>query len=124
MQMNNSIVDAQPTSEISLSYQFQDFYIHQVEKDTNTAVCNPMSEHRKEYHEIIWIKSGKGKQYLDYQSFNINENTLILISKGQLHLLEAIDVIYGYIIRFNDSFLPSEIILSYSLSNFGSMENL
>jgi AraC family transcriptional activator of pobA len=62
--------------------------------------------HRHDFQEILWIRSGRGEQAIDGQTFSIQPTTFYLIARGQVHqLITGIDV-DGLVIRFSDEFLP------------------
>lgn len=64
--------------------------------------------HRHNFQEIIWVKSGAGVHSIDDEIIQIQPNTFYFIGKGQVHyFLEGFDL-DGVLIRFTDSFLPSE----------------
>lgn len=68
---------------------------------------NPNKPHRNNFQAIIWIKDGSGTHLIDDQLYNIESNTFMLLSKGQVHAFNpAIDTL-GWALRFADSFLDS-----------------
>ena len=60
--------------------------------------------HKHTFYEILWIKKGKTKQFIDYQEYEIADNTLFFISQGQLHSFEAWQGLEGYTIMFTEDF--------------------
>lgn len=63
--------------------------------------------HRHDFQEILWVRSGYGKQAFDGQVFPIQANSFYLIAKGQVHqLITGIDL-DGLVIRFSEHFLPN-----------------
>ena len=61
--------------------------------------------HRHSFHELLWIRRGKGHHRIDDQQLTINPETFYLIGKGRIHYFdEGIDL-DGFLIRFTDDFL-------------------
>ncbi|MCW9033180.1 MAG: helix-turn-helix transcriptional regulator [Rhodospirillales bacterium] len=66
----------------------------------------PEHPHRHNFQELIWIKSGTGKQAIDGETMEIRPSTFYLIAKGQVHqFLEAKDI-NGFVLRFTEEFRP------------------
>ena len=66
--------------------------------------------HRHDYQTIIWTLAGTGHHVLDDQSITTPANTLLLISRGQVHKVQALSKEgHGMVIRFKDDFLPHTI---------------
>ena len=62
--------------------------------------------HRHSFQEVLWIRSGNGRQVIDDNVLNIRPNSFYLIAKGQIHqFISGIDI-DGLLIRFTDNFLP------------------
>ena len=70
------------------------------------------SPHRHPFQEIIYIKSGAGKHTIDGTVFNLQPNTIYVIGEGQIHEFLEGSNLSGYLIRYRQSTLPTE------LSNF------
>lgn len=60
--------------------------------------------HVHSFYQIIWFTSGKGKHYVDFNEYEIEDNTLFFISKGQIHHFDE-NQYEGAIIHFNESFI-------------------
>lgn len=75
----------------------------------------------RDFHVIFWIIKGRGKYYVDFQEFDFEENTVILLSKDQLHYMEDFpDDIEMQSIVFNPSFLYRSQYDLHHLFNFYS----
>ncbi len=46
----------------------------------------------RDFHVIFWIKKGTGRYIVDFVEYEFQPNTLILLSKSQLHHFEPFDV--------------------------------
>ena len=42
----------------------------------------------RDFHVIFWFKKGTGKYYIDFQEYQIEPNTIMLVSKDNLHYFE------------------------------------
>jgi AraC family transcriptional activator of pobA len=63
--------------------------------------------HRHNYHEIFVVQSGHGQHAIDGQSTDLLPCTVSLITKGQVHIVEHLTELTGWLIRFTDDFLPA-----------------
>jgi len=64
------------------------------------AVSIDEHPHRHEFTELMYIQSGTGKHEVDGKEYNLNENTIYIISKGQVHNFLYAKDIKGILIRF------------------------
>ncbi len=60
--------------------------------------------HIHSFYQIIWFVKGSGKHYVDFKEYEVEDNTLFFISKGQVHLFDE-NIQEGCVIHFNESFL-------------------
>lgn len=85
--------------------QFEIYCLNQYLEESSGHALKP---HIHGFYQIIWFKSGKGKHYVDFNGFDVEDNTLFFISKGQIHYFDN-SKYEGYIIHFNESFIaPNE----------------
>ncbi|MEA4917978.1 AraC family transcriptional regulator [Proteiniphilum sp.] len=63
--------------------------------------------HRHSFYQIIWFISGKGKHYVDFNEYEVKENSLFFVSKGQIHYFDN-NSYEGCIIHFNESFVAED----------------
>jgi AraC family transcriptional activator of pobA len=61
--------------------------------------------HRHDYHELIWIRSGRGQHLLDGRPFPVREQTITVIGRGQVHVFEVGEDLHGAVVRFRDEAL-------------------
>lgn len=59
---------------------------------------------RLHYHRILVIENGKGILTVDDRSFEIKENTVFLLSKGQIYHFGKQSAVNGFWISFGDCF--------------------
>ena len=64
--------------------------------------------HRHDYHELIWIRSGSGRHLIDGAPLPIEENTVTIIGRGQVHVFEEGEDLHGAILRLRDELLPGD----------------
>ncbi len=69
---------------------------------------NPELPHRHNFQELIWIKSGSGKQTIDGEMSEISAATFYLIAKGQVHHFLKAKNVDGFVLRFNEEFRPRQ----------------
>jgi len=61
--------------------------------------------HRHAYHELIWVRDGRGGHLIDGESVEFGPRTLTLIAKGQVHQFARADDVSGLVVRFDDEWL-------------------
>jgi AraC family transcriptional regulator, transcriptional activator of pobA len=64
--------------------------------------------HRHDYHELIWIRSGSGQHLIDGEPLPIEEGTVTIIGRGQVHVFEQGENLYGAVLRLRDELLPGD----------------
>jgi len=65
--------------------------------------------HRHPFQEIIFIISGTGKHTIDGEVLNLTPNTIYVIGQGQVHEFLEGKHLVGFLLRYKESFLPSEL---------------
>lgn len=66
--------------------------------------------HRHNYHELFIVQSGHGRHAIDGESSDLLPSTVSFVTKGQVHILEHITNLTGWVLRWNDEFLPTGMI--------------
>jgi AraC family transcriptional regulator, transcriptional activator of pobA len=61
--------------------------------------------HRHAYHELIWVRDGRGRHLIDGEPVDFGPHTLTLIAKGQVHQFERAEGVTGVVVRFDDDWL-------------------
>jgi AraC family transcriptional regulator, transcriptional activator of pobA len=61
--------------------------------------------HRHDYHELIWIRSGRGRHLIDGGPLPIEEGTVTIIGRGQVHVFEQGENLHGAVLRLRDELL-------------------
>jgi AraC family transcriptional regulator, transcriptional activator of pobA len=64
--------------------------------------------HRHDYHELIWIRSGSGRHLIDGAPLPIEEGSVTIIARGQVHVFEEGEDLHGAILRLRDELLPGD----------------
>jgi AraC family transcriptional activator of pobA len=68
---------------------------------------DPVREpHRHDYHELIWVRSGRGHHLLDGEPFEVAPGTVTLIGRGQIHQFEQAEGVAGAVVRFGNELVP------------------
>jgi len=81
------------------------FEIKYLKTDIDRKLLNEQP-HKHLWQEVIYVKSGTGRQKIDDKVFELKANTFYMIGKGQVHdFLEGNDL-SGFLLRFVDNFLP------------------
>lgn len=80
--------------------------------------------HKHNFHEIIYINHGEGKHTIDDKIYDLKSQTFYLISKGQVHEFLEGSNLKGYLLRFQDNFLPPMIVNSKNPLNSTLLGNI
>lgn len=68
---------------------------------------DPRLPHQPGFYQVILFTHGKGKHYVDFNWYPVQENTLIYLAKDQVHAFDFTDDLQGYCIVFSEKFLVS-----------------
>ncbi|MEM9258977.1 MAG: hypothetical protein AAGA62_04985, partial [Bacteroidota bacterium] len=64
----------------------------------------PQGRHRHNFHAILFIQAGGGRQEIDLDIFSLAPQQVVIIPKGAIHQeLESLNIV-GYEILFTDEF--------------------
>jgi AraC family transcriptional regulator, transcriptional activator of pobA len=61
--------------------------------------------HRHAYHELIWVRAGRGQHLIDGDPVEFGPHTLTLIAKGEVHQFQRAQDVSGVVARFDDEWL-------------------
>jgi AraC family transcriptional regulator, transcriptional activator of pobA len=64
--------------------------------------------HRHDYHELIWVRTGSGQHLIDGEPHPIEEGTVTIIARGQVHVFEEAENLHGAVLRLRDELLPGD----------------
>jgi AraC family transcriptional regulator, transcriptional activator of pobA len=64
--------------------------------------------HRHDYHELIWVRSGSGRHLIDGSPLPVEEGTVTIIGRGQVHVFEEGENLHGAVLRLRDELLPGD----------------
>jgi AraC family transcriptional regulator, transcriptional activator of pobA len=67
-----------------------------------TTPADARDPHRHDYHELIWVREGSGRQLLDGRPVPVEPRTLTLIGRGQVHVFESARGVRGAVVRFGE----------------------
>jgi AraC-like DNA-binding protein len=76
--------------------------------------------HSHSYYQIIWFFEAGGIHTVDFNCFEVKENTVLFVNKDQVHAFDDNLEIKGWLIHFNESFFMHsdvDIFLKYNLFN-------
>jgi len=61
--------------------------------------------HRHDYHELIWIRSGRGRHLIDGEPLPVAPASITVIGRGQVHQFQQAEDVSGAVVRFGDEVL-------------------
>lgn len=68
------------------------------------------SPHRHDYYAIVLIEKGKGVHYVDFQKYELEDNSVYFILPGQMHQLVPSEEPKGWVLAFTEEFLIANSI--------------
>ena len=63
--------------------------------------------HRHAYHELIWVRDGRGRHLVDGEPVEFGPHTLTMIARGQVHQFQRAEDVNAVVARFEDDWLSS-----------------
>jgi len=64
--------------------------------------------HRHDYHELIWIRSGRGRHLIDGEALPVEPGTVTIIGRGQVHVFDEGEDLHGAVLRLREDLLTGE----------------
>ncbi len=95
--------------------QFEVYDLRSYRKKSGVHAAVP---HSHSYYQIIWFFNKGGTHTVDFKTYPVNTNTILFISKGQIHAFDDDLDIDGWLIHFNESFFMHtdvDIFLKYNI---------
>jgi AraC family transcriptional activator of pobA len=65
----------------------------------------PRAPHRHDYHELIWVRAGRGRHSIDGAPVPVAPGTVTVIGRGAVHVFEQAEELTGAVLRFGDELL-------------------
>lgn len=98
---------------------YKDFNISSYQDDEQEDL-NRVEAHRHTYYEIIWIKKGWGKHFVDFQTYEFKGPCLFILQPGVVHKIHKAVPTEGHVVKFSETFLAEDdregnVILRYDL---------
>lgn len=112
--------------------QIEQYHLHKAHPEKLQFEAYPLASYRQRsslkaaephshsYYQIIWFVKGEGVHQVDFNSYPIEDNTVIFISKDQIHAFDEKLTNEGWLIHFNESFFMQtdiDIFLKYNIFN-------
>jgi len=95
--------------------------------ETLDEVIQTPEPDRHTFYEVLWIKTGEGQHYIDFEGYDIRPNTLFFIASGQIHFWTVPQPSSGYVLLFAEELFqlngaPSAIIQDFLLFETGNRQ--
>ncbi|PUV24510.1 helix-turn-helix domain-containing protein [Sphingobacterium athyrii] len=82
--------------------QFEVQPLQDLIQDHQDDIAKP---HIHSFYQIIWFKKGNGKHFVDFNEYDVSENTIFFIAKNQVHAFDSNRDYEGFAIHFSEDFL-------------------
>ncbi len=96
--------------------EFEILSIENLRKKREVLDHSPTLPHRLSFYIILVITKGSGTHFIDFKPYPYSENSILTISRGQVHAFDKSMQNKGFLILFTDSFLSKNMIHSDILS--------
>lgn len=96
------------------------FEVYDLNEYRTKNIEKASTPHSHSYYQIIWFFNGDGTHVIDFETYNITENTILFISKDQVHSFDDNLDVKGWLVHFNDIFFMHsdvDIFLKYNIFN-------
>jgi AraC-like DNA-binding protein len=107
--MQNKIPNITFNSQKSNNSGIEILTIESLFKRISEADHNPEKAHQVAFNMIIFYTAGESKHLVDFVWHNVKKNTILHISKGQIHAFQFTKDLKGYILLFTDEYLKKQI---------------
>lgn len=84
------------------------FAIHDLKTYVNKHQGDTTKPHIHSFYQVIWFKEGKGRHFVDFKSFKVDDNSIFFIAKNQVHYFDDNLNYEGILIHFNKAFLVKD----------------
>ncbi|MDO6515660.1 AraC-type DNA-binding protein [Zobellia uliginosa] len=81
--------------------QFELYDLNSYRKKSGDLAAIP---HSHSYYQIIWFFNEGGTHVVDFKRYAIKKDTLMFITKDQVHAFDENENVQGWLIHFNESF--------------------
>jgi len=101
--------------------QFEVYDLKEYRKKSGDKAAIP---HSHSYYQVIWFLDSQGTHSVDFKTYQIIDNTILFITKDQIHAFDDNYNYNGWLIHFNESFFMHtevDIFLKYGI--FKTHEN-
>jgi AraC-like DNA-binding protein len=125
--MNKEIPNIQFESNYSKVKGIEIITLESIIQRKDNLEHNPEIAHQLEFNMLIFFTSGKSKHLVDFVWHEVNDCTLLYLSKGQVTAFSFTDDLKGFIILFTEEYfkqqlnrLPKETIIRLFTSHLFS----
>ncbi len=85
---------------------FEIIDVDQLYHKAASGVLNHINQpHRINFHNLLIFTQGTGKHFVDFSTFPVEKNTVILINKGQVHAFDLVNKPKAKLVIFTDDYL-------------------
>lgn len=77
--------------------------------DSSKLNHDPQKAHQLEFNILIFFTQGNTEHLVDFVSYDVNKNTVLHLSKGQINAFKFNDEVKGFIIPFTENYLKKQL---------------
>ncbi|CAM4110896.1 AraC family transcriptional regulator [Zobellia roscoffensis] len=81
--------------------QFELYDLNAYRKKSGDLAAVP---HSHSYYQIIWFFNEGGTHAVDFKKYDVKKNTVLFVTKDQVHAFDDNEDVQGWLIHFNESF--------------------
>jgi AraC family transcriptional regulator, transcriptional activator of pobA len=75
--------------------------------EAKPAIAQSAAPHRHTFYEIIFVADGEGSHIIDFEPYPVAPETIYFITPGQVHSWQLSRPLAGYVMLFDEEFLPA-----------------
>lgn len=86
------------------NFGFEIISIDTIRKSKYRYSHNPEKPHQLKFYTLIFFTEGSGRHYIDFNWYSIRKNTLLYLSKEQVHAFDFSTGLNGHCIMFDENY--------------------
>lgn len=91
-------------SEITENFGFEIVSIDKIAKYKEQGSHNPELPHQLKFYNFIFFTEGSGRHYIDFNWFNVQQNSLLYLTKEQVNAFDFSENLKGFCIIFTEAY--------------------
>ncbi len=91
-------------ASISQHFGFEIVPIEKIAQNKEQYQHNPEHPHQLKFYNLIFFTEGKGRHFIDFEWYPVQQNSLVYLTKGQVNAFEFSESLKGYCLIFTEAY--------------------